>query len=88
MDLVRARPLSPPFPPASSRCSRRVRTVFFSRLYIYRNNDIAGILDDETFSYLEERFGEQITVEIVPGGARRSLTNANKHDWVRLVHNR
>ncbi|KAL7416703.1 hypothetical protein BDY24DRAFT_428296 [Mrakia frigida] len=47
------------------------------------NNDIEGVLDDETFSYIEESmFGEQIAIDIVPGGSRISLTNANKSRYV------
>jgi len=48
-----------------------------------RNNNIEGVLDDETFSYVEESmFGEQLTIDIVPGGSKIALTNANKSRYV------
>lgn len=48
------------------------------------HNDITDVLD-LTFSLEEEVFGETHVVELKPGGASVAVTEANKHEYVRLV---
>jgi hypothetical protein len=51
-----------------------------------RNNDITDVLDDETFSFLDETpFGEKTTVPICPNGEYIQLSNANKASYVRQM---
>jgi hypothetical protein len=40
---------------------------------------------EETFSVTEDRFGEQVVVELRPGGASQDVTESNKDDYVDLV---
>ncbi|KAJ8482507.1 hypothetical protein ONZ45_g14927 [Pleurotus djamor] len=47
-------------------------------------NDITDILD-ETFTTLEERFGEIVTVELKPGGEDIAVTEKNKEEYVNAV---
>ena len=47
-----------------------------------RENDITDVLD-ETFTVEDERFGEMLTLELVPGGADIALTEENKQQWVK-----
>jgi E3 ubiquitin-protein ligase NEDD4 len=49
-----------------------------------RDNDITDVLD-ETFTVEDERFGEMLTLELVPGGANIALTEENKQQWVKYV---
>lgn len=53
---------------------------YFSR----RENDITDIID-ETFTTVEERFGELVTIELKPGGADIEVTEDNKKDYVEYV---
>ncbi|TFK40825.1 hypothetical protein BDQ12DRAFT_648114 [Crucibulum laeve] len=48
------------------------------------DNDITDVLD-ETFSTIEERFGELVTVELKPGGDEIPVTEANKKEYVDAV---
>ena len=50
----------------------------------HRENSITGVLE-ETFSVMEDRFGEHVVVELRPGGATQDVTEANKKQYVDLV---
>lgn len=47
-------------------------------------NDITDVIDD-TFSTMEERFGEMVTVDLKPGGREVVVTEDNKKEYVDLV---
>ncbi|EIW60741.1 HECT-domain-containing protein [Trametes versicolor FP-101664 SS1] len=47
-------------------------------------NDITDVID-ETFTTVEERFGEMVTVELKPGGGDVPVTEDNKKDYVLAV---
>ncbi|KAI9446810.1 ubiquitin-protein ligase [Lactarius indigo] len=47
-------------------------------------NDITDIID-ETFTTMEERFGEMVTIDLKPGGADVPVTEENKKEYVDLV---
>ncbi|KAL1709877.1 hypothetical protein EV121DRAFT_286277 [Schizophyllum commune] len=47
-------------------------------------NDITDIID-ETFTTMEERFGEMVTIELKPGGADVQVTEENKKEYVDLI---
>ncbi|KAF4576917.1 hypothetical protein EYR36_004901 [Pleurotus pulmonarius] len=47
-------------------------------------NDITDVLD-ETFTTMEERFGEIVTVELKPGGGDVPVTEENKGEYVKAV---
>jgi E3 ubiquitin-protein ligase NEDD4 len=47
-------------------------------------NDITDIID-ETFTTTEERFGEMVTIELIPGGADMPVTQDNKKEYVDAV---
>jgi hypothetical protein len=40
---------------------------------------------DETFTTMEERFGEMVTIDLKPGGADVAVTEENKKEYVDLV---
>ncbi|QRW27304.1 HECT-domain (ubiquitin-transferase) [Rhizoctonia solani] len=44
-------------------------------------NDITDVID-ETFTTVEERFGELVTIELRPGGADVEVTEENKKEYV------
>ncbi|KAH9029541.1 HECT-domain-containing protein [Lactarius hengduanensis] len=44
-------------------------------------NDITDIID-ETFTTMEERFGEMVTIDLKPGGADVPVTEENKKEYV------
>ncbi|KAK0552912.1 hypothetical protein OC846_001491 [Tilletia horrida] len=48
------------------------------------NNDVTDTVY-ETFSTVEDTFGEHITVELKPGGANIEVTNENKKEYVELM---
>ena len=50
----------------------------------YSENDITDIID-ETFTTVEERFGEMVTIELKPGGADVPVTEENKKEYVDLI---
>jgi HECT-domain (ubiquitin-transferase) len=50
----------------------------------YRENNITDVLDD-TFTTVEERFGEMVTIELKPGGAAVAVTEENKKEYVDCV---
>ncbi|TRM61757.1 hypothetical protein BD626DRAFT_558362 [Schizophyllum amplum] len=47
-------------------------------------NDITDIID-ETFTTVEERFGELVTIELKPGGADVPVTEETKKEYVDLI---
>ncbi|PVG00224.1 HECT-domain-containing protein [Serendipita vermifera] len=47
-------------------------------------NDITDVID-ETFTTVEDRFGELVTIELKPGGADIPVTEANKKEYVEAV---
>ncbi|KAG6891038.1 hypothetical protein C0992_010700 [Termitomyces sp. T32_za158] len=47
-------------------------------------NDITGVID-ETFTTVEERFGEMVTIELKAGGADVPVTEENKKEYVDLI---
>ncbi|KAF1814523.1 E3 ubiquitin-protein ligase hula [Eremomyces bilateralis CBS 781.70] len=47
-------------------------------------NDITDAID-ETFTTIDDKFGEQITVELKPGGDDVEVTNDNKKEYVELI---
>jgi E3 ubiquitin-protein ligase NEDD4 len=49
----------------------------------HRENDITNVL--ETFSLVEDRFGEHVIVDLRPGGASQDVTESNKEQCVDLV---
>lgn len=46
-------------------------------------HSVTGVLDEQTFSYEEDRFGETITVELVKHGAMIGVTEENKREYVK-----
>jgi E3 ubiquitin-protein ligase NEDD4 len=44
-------------------------------------NDITDVID-ETFTTMEERFGEMVTIDLKPGGADVPVTEENKKEYV------
>ncbi|KAI0294622.1 hypothetical protein B0F90DRAFT_1890995, partial [Multifurca ochricompacta] len=48
------------------------------------DNDITDVLE-ETFSVMEDRFGEHVVVELKPDGAQQTVTEADKEEYVELV---
>ena len=53
-------------------------------LQLFRENDITDIIF-ETFTTVEERFGEMVTIELKPGGADITVTEDNKKEYVEHV---
>lgn len=49
-----------------------------------RENDITDVLY-ETFTTAEDRFGELVTIDLIPGGESISVTEENKKDYVDSV---
>jgi hypothetical protein len=49
-----------------------------------RDNDITDVID-ETFTTVEDRFGELVTIELKPGGAEVPVTEENKKEYVEYV---
>ncbi|KAI0259936.1 HECT-domain-containing protein [Gloeopeniophorella convolvens] len=47
-------------------------------------HDITDVID-ETFTTMEERFGEMVTIDLKPGGADVPVTEDNKKEYVDLV---
>ena len=50
----------------------------------HRENDITDVLE-ETFSVTEDRFGELVVLELIPGGATQDVTEVNKEEYVALA---
>ncbi|KAN0132216.1 hypothetical protein V8E53_009982 [Lactarius tabidus] len=51
---------------------------------LFRENDITDVLE-ETFSVIEDRFGEHVVVDLRPGGSSQDVTESNKDAYVDLV---
>lgn len=47
-------------------------------------NDITDVID-ETFTTVEDRFGEMVTIDLKPGGADVPVTEENKKEYVDLI---
>jgi len=57
---------------------------FYKSLLWILEHDINGAIF-ETFSIEDEEFGEKKTIDLVPDGRNKAVTDENKHDFVRLV---
>lgn len=62
-----------------SNASRHVRYARADPLR--RENDITDVID-ETFTTVEDRFGELVTIELKPGGGDVPVTEENKKEYV------
>lgn len=51
-------------------------------LSILRNNDITDVLE-LTFSTDDDRFGEVVTVDLIPNGENIEVTEENKKEYVK-----
>lgn len=49
-----------------------------------RENDITYVID-ETFTTVEDRFGELVTIDLKPDGAEVPVTEENKKEYVECV---
>lgn len=62
-----------------------VITVFllidYTYIFVHSKNSITDVLD-QTFSVEDERFGERITVDLIPDGQNIPVTDENKHQFV------
>ena len=54
---------------------------YYRSLQWMLDNSIEGIME-ETFSAVEDKFGEMITVELKPGGEHIEVTDENKREYV------
>ena len=54
---------------------------YYRSLQWMLDNSIEGIME-ETFSAVEDKFGEMITVELKPGGEHVEVTDENKREYV------
>ncbi|WFD45155.1 HECT-type E3 ubiquitin transferase [Malassezia psittaci] len=54
---------------------------YYRSLQWMLDNPIEGIMD-ETFSAIDDKFGEMITVELKPGGEHIEVTDENKREYV------
>ena len=62
-----------------------VDPALHSSLMWFQTHDITGVLDDATFVDSRSAFGQVETIELLPGGATMTVTEANKHEYVRLL---
>jgi E3 ubiquitin-protein ligase NEDD4 len=53
-------------------------------IFIVSENSIEGVLD-QTFSVEEERFGEILNIELIPGGFNIPVTDENKLEYVNAI---
>ena len=60
-----------------------VDTEYYNSLLWIKENDPAEL--DLEFQVEEEQFGTMISKELKPGGAKISVTNENKDEYIRLV---
>jgi E3 ubiquitin-protein ligase HUWE1 len=58
--------------------------AFYKSLRWMLENPIEGVLD-QTFSMEVDRFGETVTVDLVPNGRNLAVTDENKEEYVHLV---
>jgi hypothetical protein len=54
------------------------------RPFFPRDNDITDVIEN-TFSTEEERFGELISIPLIPGGENIEVTELNKKEYVEYV---
>lgn len=57
---------------------------FASSLSLSSDNDITDVIEN-TFTTEEERFGEIITIPLVPGGEDIEVTQENKREYVEAI---
>lgn len=50
----------------------------------YRDNDITDVID-QTFTTVEDRFGELVTIDLKEGGDAIQVTEENKKEYVECV---
>ena len=60
-----------------------VDTEYYNSLLWIKENDPAEL--DLEFQVEEEQFGAMVSKELKPGGAKISVTNENKDEYIRLV---
>ena len=70
--------------PLSYRDVEAIDPEYFRNLEWMLNNCIEGVLD-LTFTAEQDEFGAARVVELTEGGADTPVTEANKHEYVRLV---
>lgn len=58
---------------------------FYKNLVMLLENDINLLGLDLTFSLNASEFGKTTVIELIPNGSATSVTNENKHEYVRLV---
>lgn len=66
----------------------KLSPLFTCEAYYRSENDITDVID-ETFTTVEDRFGELVTIELKPGGADIPVTEDNKKEYVeyaQLLH--
>ncbi|PVF99328.1 HECT-domain-containing protein, partial [Serendipita vermifera] len=61
-----------------------VDDTMFRSLTWALENDITDVLE-ETFTVEDERFGEMLTIELLPGGADIPVTEENKKEFIEFV---
>jgi E3 ubiquitin-protein ligase NEDD4 len=54
-------------------------------LIFIRENPVQDVIY-ETFSETEERFGEEVIIDLKPGGRDVDVTDENKKEYVEYVH--
>ena len=54
---------------------------YYRSLQWMLDNPIAGVME-ETFSTMEDKFGEMVTIELTPGGENIEVTDENKREYV------
>lgn len=54
---------------------------YYRSLQWMLDNPIAGVME-ETFSTMEDKFGEMVTIELTPGGEHIEVTDENKREYV------
>ena len=62
-----------------------VDTEYFNSLIWIKENDPSEL--ELTFQVDEENFGQVISRELKPGGAKVTVTNSNKEEYIQLVIN-
>ncbi|KAK9459418.1 uncharacterized protein V1516DRAFT_687172 [Lipomyces oligophaga] len=61
-----------------------VDAEYFRSLSYILENDITDVIM-ETFTVTDDRFGEEVVIELKPGGENIAVTNENKQEYVELV---
>lgn len=58
---------------------------FYRSVQWMLENEIAGVMDDQTFSVEEEQFGVTTTHDLIPDGRNVTVNDENKAQWAQLV---